>query len=172
MQRCQSPICSTTLNKFRNSVCYSLSESTCTAAIYMKSSSIGDAGEKHRSVFSDANAHERGVTCFVCELLWETHRQGEQCSDIWKRLPCYTLPSRSVCWDGTLLKVFVYRYRIAVYSLHLVMRELASSHWHTIKSVVSYPVTHYHSMVLQYKSIEHDNDAWKLNPSKKFLWTI
>lgn len=59
MQRCQTPIRPITPNRLLDSVCWSVSEPTCTAAIYTESSGFEDAGQNHMSIFYDANAGEK-----------------------------------------------------------------------------------------------------------------
>lgn len=56
MQTCQTPIRPITANSLLDSVCWSISEPTSSAAIYTESSSIEDANEQSTSMFFDARA--------------------------------------------------------------------------------------------------------------------
>ncbi|KAL8101486.1 uncharacterized protein LOC141687443 isoform X1 [Apium graveolens] len=59
MQRCQTPIRPITPNRLLDLVCWSVSEPTCTAAIYTESSGFEDDGKNLASIFYDANANEK-----------------------------------------------------------------------------------------------------------------
>lgn len=56
LQTCQTPIRPITANSLLDSVCWSISEPTSSAAIYTESSSIEDANEQTMSMFFDARA--------------------------------------------------------------------------------------------------------------------
>ncbi|XP_063947017.1 uncharacterized protein LOC108205745 isoform X1 [Daucus carota subsp. sativus] len=66
MQRCQTPIRPITPNRLLESVCWSVSEPTCAAAIYTESSGFENAGQDHASVFYNANVDEKeSIASFV-----------------------------------------------------------------------------------------------------------